>query len=544
MEGNIIKAEKLSDVQYLKNYDEHIGLLYEEAKASYIDAPIQTLVSLRSIVELICNQLIDEYSLFKGSDLASIISELQNKRVLKSYVIKYMRSIKDDGNKAAHKHQYKISMDQYREMSADSTRTFCSLIQALNCELLNNFSSFSFDPTVASYLEKLSYKALIDNDAEAKFKVGMALIEQVITIWNSPKDTNTLILSEDGKIGRGVKLIKDAALHRWPDAMFEYALMLLSGEYIDQSIEEAMKYFYHAADLEHTQAKAYFGCIALEKNYIEDIPLALKFLNEAAAEQNPYALTKLAELYANGEHVELDVNKSTELLEKAVSQDFPLAYYQLALNKWKDREFDSTVELLKKSKAFGYGSASLLLARIYAATTGYQEQALAEYRDYKEFDHVDFSDHLEATLEYEQYNYSLNTDNFQALKKYLLFLASYYRQEKSTKDLAPQIEEMTPPLLKKYQQMLSDNYQAGDTDLFLQFLPSAKPYKSIDEVMANTKKVSENQSLVGNYFYGGEASNKKQLVQLRKAETLKLQETNKKRKDKAKRRQKNKRKKR
>ena len=40
----------LTDIQFIQQYDPKIGNQYEEAKQLYIDAPIHTLVSLRSII--------------------------------------------------------------------------------------------------------------------------------------------------------------------------------------------------------------------------------------------------------------------------------------------------------------------------------------------------------------------------------------------------------------------------------------------------------------------------------------------------------------
>jgi TPR repeat protein len=274
--------DKISDLQYVKNYDEQIGALYEEAKASYIDAPIQTLVSLRSVVHEICKQLYDEYSLkgINNNELALLINKLRSKNVVNRDVLGFISAIKAAGDKAAHKHQplIKISMDQYREMSVDSTRDFCRLIDALNSTLRNDFSEYIFEPKVASYLEKLSYKALFESDPEAILKVGTALIEQVITCWNDPDLSGETEKDNGGKIRRGVTLIKEAVDYRYPDAMFEYGMMLLGGHHVEKDLDGAMKYFYHAAGLQHNEAKAYFGCIAIEKNYSEDIPLALGFL--------------------------------------------------------------------------------------------------------------------------------------------------------------------------------------------------------------------------------------------------------------------------
>jgi len=536
-------VNKVSDIQYVKNYDEHIGTLYEEAKSSYIDAPIQTLVSLRSIVHEICKQLHDEYALkgVKKSELSQLINKLRDEKVVNGDVIRVMLAIKKAGDHAAHKHQpmIKITMDEYRAMSVNSTQDFCKLIEALYGAFSSDFTApYFFESKVDSYLEKLSYKALIDNDKQAKFKVGTALIEMVIKSWSNTETSSATLQCDDGKISRGVKLIKEAADQRYPEAMFEYGVMLLTGEYINKDIEEALKFFYQAAGLQHNQAKAYYGSIIIDLNYSDEIPLAIDLLQEASEELNPYALTKLGELYANGDYVERDILKSTRLLEKAVSQNFPLAYYQLAVNDWNDptKGFESSVALLKKSKEFGFFPASLFLARIYAAMAEYTLQAKTEYSYYLDLPHTDFSDYLEVLFEFEQFKY---LREIQTLAEYLRWLASFYRQEQCTSDMARLIEVTTSQLLPEYRRLLiSNNESLEDSDLLMEFLPNGIPHKSFHDMQ--DFEIKKRLSLAGNNLSGVEQLDKNQHANTEKAKELQLLESKKRQKEKSKRRKANK----
>jgi TPR repeat protein len=530
MTAMTLEDSKISDVQYVKNYDEQIGALYEEAKASYIDAPIQTLVSLRSVVHEICKQLYDEYSLkgINNNELALLINKLRSKNVVNRDVLGFISAIKAAGDKAAHKHQplIKISMDQYREMSVDSTRNFCRLIDALNSTLRNDFSEYIFEPKVASYLEKLAYKVLIDNDKEAKFKVGIALIEQVITSWNDFKSSGSSIMSDNGKISRGIKLVKEAADERHPDAMFEYGVMLASGQFIKKAIEAAKGYLWtaaHSIKCEHNEAKAHYGCLVIQEKNIEEIQPGIDLLEESAEALNPLALTLLSTLYGEGEHVELDVEKSNRLLKEAVSQDYPPALYTYASAKMQENEFELSVELLTKSKNLGYRPASLVLARIYASSTEDHQQAISEYRYYLESSDPTRLDYLEIKFEYAQFKFSLDGEDLESLEEYLNLLVSIYQDDGCFESLMARIENITPSLMEKYSPLLINSKPVEKRGLLAYFCTNGKPYKTQAEVWKNMGEIAKNPSLAISKVYGVHPSHIKRQAQIEKEEALKQQ---------------------
>ena len=524
--------KKLSDVLFIKEYDSEIGALYEEAKASYIDAPIQTLVTLRSILHKICYDLYVEHCLkgVKRDELALLIRALSEHHIINTDAIKLIRDIKSSGDKAAHKHQSNYSMEQYREMARDSVRYFCDLIEVFNQSFLSVFSGYYFESKVASYLKELTYKALIDNDADAKYKVGVALMEKIITTWNSDITTQSPIENDNGNIGRGIKLIKEAADHRHKDAMFEYAMLLLSGDYIPHDLDGTMKYLLHAADLGHIEAKAYFGCIALEKNFTDDISLAIRFLNESAEKLNPFALAKLGELYGKGEHVEFDLEKSIDLLEQAAEQEFALAYYLLAENKWASCDFDSCKDLLHKSKNLGHANAALLLARLYSSFFGNKRKALIEYDYYLDTLHLekDRPFCLEIIFEKELLEYSLKGDDFESLKAHLLLLTGYSMNEFCSDNLLTKIYSVTPSLIDKYQQLLiSNNNESEEDRLLIKYFPNNKAVKIRDEISNTIHQTQEQNKL-------------KKAQELKINTTLAMQKAKKMRRDANKKKKKNK----
>ncbi|GHB67768.1 hypothetical protein GCM10008107_16530 [Psychrosphaera saromensis] len=532
---------KLNDVEYVKEYDEDIGLQYEEAKSSYVDAPIQTLVSLRSIIYDICTQLNDEYGLAGGNDLAQLINNLKSEAVFNNDVIELLHKIRKAGNAAAHKHDYNLTIAEYKEISSDTVQQFCQLISGLNAALRNDFSEYVFEASVAPLLEKLSYNVFFNDDPESKFKLGTALIEQVITLWSDLESTGGFLYDEKRKIQKGTELIKSAANQRHYDAMFEYGMMLVKGSFVEKDLNEAKKYLHTAACFEHTDAKAYYGCFAIEEQWKDDIDDGIEFLKEAAEELNPLALTQLSALYKSGEYVEIDIHKSDELLAKAVEQDYPLALCQLGVNKLHKNEVDLAIELLIRSKVYGFHHASLVLARVYSHFEDKHQESIIQYTNYIDSLNYDDSNYLDVHFELAVYKFTVKAETVESLAEYLSSLLKIYQNELCTAELKQRIETITPPAVKKYHHLLINHKQKNkdDMSLLLQFLPNGKPRESSSDIVSVMEKVVTDNTLLPNLIYGVNSTNE-EAKKLTNVNELKEQVSNKKIKDKAKARKLNK----
>lgn len=74
----------ITDVQFIAEFNISFGERYEKAKNLHSDAPIQTLVELRSLLNLLCNELIEEAALdFHPEALLEYSYILQNVDLLR-----------------------------------------------------------------------------------------------------------------------------------------------------------------------------------------------------------------------------------------------------------------------------------------------------------------------------------------------------------------------------------------------------------------------------------------------------------------------------
>lgn len=130
-------SQHLSDIEYIRMYNDAIGAQYEEAKNLYLVAPIQTLVDLRAIISDICINIAEEQEIDIGNaDLFDSIKKLKSSRILHSEIISLLHEIRISGNKAAHQEAFKLTKEQYAPLVLKTLNQFCELIQSIKLTLL------------------------------------------------------------------------------------------------------------------------------------------------------------------------------------------------------------------------------------------------------------------------------------------------------------------------------------------------------------------------------------------------------------------------
>lgn len=135
-------------------------------------------------------------------------------------------------------------------------------------------------------------------------------------------------LRQDGNHRIALVYFKEAANRSSPEGSFEYGMMLLRGEGINQNKPGAMERLLSTADeLGHAEAAAVVGQLYLSGeardsrgvSYTQDYGKALKYLNLAIDRGFTPAKETLAGMYANGWGVEPEFERALALLHEAES---------------------------------------------------------------------------------------------------------------------------------------------------------------------------------------------------------------------------------
>ena len=131
------------------------------------------------------------------------------------------------------------------------------------------------------------------------------------------------------------------------------------------------------------ESSAYASALVEARTDRPDIPRILALLESALAEGDPRAAYALGSWYANGTHVEKDVNRATELFALAAEAKIKEALYDLAYSRETGKgcpvDLEAAFRLYLKAAIRGDDQAINEVGRCYYFGIGVSEdRALAE----------------------------------------------------------------------------------------------------------------------------------------------------------------------
>lgn len=275
----------ISDIDFISKYNPDLAEAYKTAKSLYIDAPIQTLVQLRSLLEVICGELINEYQLTsKGSDLNEIVECLRNSKLFRAEIIEYMHLIRKAGNEGAHVKELNISFTDLSNLALKSLIDFCKLAEALWQHKDSKTPIYNFSEVINSPLKEWCYEAIFNNDVDAKFNVGAALLDKYRDQW---KDEKSFLIDRTPLL-KAVDFIQEAAEGHHSEAMLEYGVVLIDGRLRELAFEDGKQYVYRSASQGFWKAQVEFARLVVSSDIPDncDIEDAFSFAMEAAVVVN------------------------------------------------------------------------------------------------------------------------------------------------------------------------------------------------------------------------------------------------------------------
>jgi len=506
--------EIMNDITFVKNHCELIGEEYEEAKNLYRDAPIQTLVILRSLIVNLCDTISSELCLdVEIKDVFDSIQSIEATKKLDRKIISKLHEIRKAGNKAAHKETFNLEKEEFIALALKTLQDFCELINLIRSSFQRVITpDYNFDAQIQSSIQDLSYKALFDNEPNAMYLVGCALAQmhhkRLDDFVNPKTDNKEYYLEDEGHLKRGVELIKSVALRGCHlDSMYEYAGILISGTECEKNVNQGIEYYRRAGFHGHISSKAYHGFYVMNKASSLDFEIeeAIENLETAASQYHPIALDTLSVLYREGKHVSKDIDKSVEYLEKAAVAGYPESQYKLANyyhSKCKDHE--AYIFYMTEAAKNGYPAAYLSLARTHAqkaSTVEAYEEAVKGYEKYLELK----PDPI-AEFELGSLILKLNKNGVYGIRTALAHFMNSYRSNDCPNNIAKQIEVSSKKALNNIaNEMRSQHFtveqQKDISALFLYFDSNGKPFKTTEEMMENFNSVRENPKIAHEKFF-------------------------------------------
>ncbi|MCP0914096.1 MULTISPECIES: tetratricopeptide repeat protein [Legionella] len=158
----------------------------------------------------------------------------------------------------------------------------------------------------------------------------------------------------------------------------------------------AKKYYIDAAKNGNSIAEYTLAEHFLQSRHGNDKKLGLIWLNKAVEKGNPQAQLKLGELYAEGKLVPKDLDKSSQLINQAIAQDYVDAIYEAGKIAEEQKDLNAAKDWYAKGAFKNYLPAQVALAQLYLRTdsplynphTGYLWVLKAAQHDSAEAQHL------------------------------------------------------------------------------------------------------------------------------------------------------------
>jgi hypothetical protein len=489
-----------TDIEFIKAYDSTIGELYENSKNFYLDAPIQALMELRSILELMCKQFIEEHSLAPANhDIYSNISELEKTKKIAPYITTKLHTLRINTNKAAHKHENDMSYEQFSTLALGSLTTFCGLIEDLQLSINNKKPSYRFIPEVKSRFKELSYKAIFEEDKNAKFLVGLALFHKYMDQLHSDDESSVFI--DNSPLNRGVSLIKESAIDRHPEAMFEYGCILIHGKLIKKDYLSGVSYLYSSASSGYTKAKSHYAHFAIEdtESTEEDIKYAMDFLYESVDEEDAFGQMLLSKLLSQGKYVDKDIDKALALLNLSAEGGCKDAMFELGKHLFNnDTDQDAGFKYIVEAETYGHIPAKLYICRVLVEHNSNTEKVRSWYESYLRFSPNDF----QVYIEFAEYLYSQSDLNVDVIKHALSLLIIVCQIEACPLSIIKKANQLSPVWLDAFsEQIILHGQYENMINIYTNFSPKGTVIIDLAQINQNVDKIAKNPRLMENLIF-------------------------------------------
>ncbi|HCA89301.1 MAG TPA: endopeptidase IV [Legionellales bacterium] len=163
----------------------------------------------------------------------------------------------------------------------------------------------------------------------------------------------------------------------------------LNGFGVKQNPELARRFYIDAAKAGNTTAQYALADYFLHNRSSHDKKMGLIWLNKAAANHNPKAQMKLAQLYLNNGLVKQDLSRAQALMQEAANHGYAPAMLALGEFFLKEHQFKEAHTWLEKSANTGARNSQFALAQFYlnketeffneAQALNYMEQAARQH---------------------------------------------------------------------------------------------------------------------------------------------------------------------
>ncbi|RJF35773.1 hypothetical protein D4741_12455 [Pseudoalteromonas gelatinilytica] len=493
----------LTDIQFVSKFNASFSECYEKAKNLYIDSPIHTLVELRGLLVVLCDEIIDEYKIqVTGNSLFEKQKDIHSSKLFRSTIIENIDSIRDAGNKGAHREKYNITYEKYQELALTTLKNFCTLIEDYWACKASKVPTYTFIVKTESLVKEWCYQALFNNDKDAKFEVAIALFNKYQEQF---KDEDKYFF-EQSSLMKSVDLIEEAARDLHPEALFEYSHIILNQIHREKDIEEAKGYLHSSACRGFIKSKVAFGQLVYDSDepHEDDIEEAIRFLDEAASDGESQAQFLLSQIYSSSKFGLQNDKLSAQWYEKSLKSENANAMFieaRSVLNNphLTSEDAEQSLKWLELATEKGSQDAYKLYLKIFSESSHPVETVRPLYEHYLELYPEDYQQHIDLT----EYLFRKGTvkNDVNLMKESIKKLIQLFRHDATPAKIKRKLNVLSPKWLAKYDEAITllGLINKEHDELLLNFNTEGKIFdlKGLYDTFAS---VEENPRLAHKFF--------------------------------------------
>ena len=508
----------LTDIQFVSKFNTSFAECYEKAKNLYFDAPIHTLVELRGLLVILCDEIIDEYKIkILGNSLYEKQDGIHLSESFRPSIIDYINLIRDAGNKAAHREKYDISYGEYQKLALETLKTFCALVEDYWGYKTSKVPSYTFATETDSFVKEWCYQALFHNDKNAKFEVAMALFNKY---HDQFKDKDKYLIEQSSLI-KSIDLIEEAAMDLHPEALFEYSHIILNQIHREKDIEKAKGHLYTSACRDFIKSKVAYGQLIYdsEEPYSDEIEVAVSFLEDAATDGESQAQFLLSQIYSSSKFGLKSDKLSSQWFEMSIKSRNANAIFIQASSTLNDphstqEDIDQSIQRLKLAIEKGSRDAYKLYLKILIDLSLPAETVKPIYESYLKLYPDDYQIYLNLT----EYLFKKGKSDINLMEEAIKNLIALVRRE----DISPKIKRkcntLSPKWLIEFEKtirVLNVFDKVKHAKLFANFKADGTPYDDSFDLVNNMILLSEKPELADKLLYKTILSNKTEVTKKR-----------------------------
>jgi TPR repeat protein len=330
----------MNDLEFAQRVSARIGELYSEAKRSRYQFPKHALIQARAIASLCCDLLRPDDWREWPDGLDEKIRMLAKAQHINRDTHEKLNDLRRWGNAAAHPEESRREEAQFGLLASEALTNAIILLETVFRQKHGGAALPDYVVVEESpdELKEVCYRALVENSPADQYQVAILLRQQLVSkvkdteVGPDPFMASYIRRFEFSALeGRTLDLLRYASDASYPPASYQYGLALSEGERGDEYVAFGVNLIAMAARDGDIDALAWCGHSAMHGLHDEpvDYERARVYLEKAAAEDQPLALSLLSRMYRKGLGVAVDPKVAFDLTLRAAEAGYPVAQYEV-----------------------------------------------------------------------------------------------------------------------------------------------------------------------------------------------------------------------